>query len=399
MMTGPNLSVCVGLALVALATATGTMSLALERRMVKTRSQTGHKSAYFGTVSIGSPSQEFTVVFDTGSGNLIVPGDGCSGTACMQHKRFVPTNSSSSLAVNCDGTAVSDTEDPDELTITFGTGHITGGCFTDKICVASVCSTGDFVSSTDESEQPFSMFSFDGVLGLAPDSMAQGESFSVMNRLSNSGLLKDPVFSVFFSNSDSEASEITFGGMQEEHMGSELFWVPVKGNSGYWQVEIDDIYFDKKPQSICKGCRVAVDTGTSELAGPSDTISDLRRLLGVVDCSEAGLAKLPQMGFAVNGRILSLSPKEYTSGVEGGCSLSLMSLDIPPPKGPLFVFGIPFLQKYYTVYDHANSKVGFAVAKHEGQVPEPMLLSVDQHTGPAKPAATRTSSFLALKKK
>ncbi|CAE8593782.1 unnamed protein product, partial [Polarella glacialis] len=174
----------------------------------------------------------------------------------------------------------------------------------------------------------------------------------------------------------------------------------VKGNSGYWQVEIDDIYFDKKPQSICKGCRVAVDTGTSELAGPSDTISDLRRLLGVVDCSEAGLAKLPQMGFAVNGRILSLSPKEYTSGVEGGCSLSLMSLDIPPPKGPLFVFGIPFLQKYYTVYDHANSKVGFAVAKHEGQVPEPMLLSVDQHTDTEAiwaPAAVSVNKLRALR--
>ena len=31
-------------------------------------------------------------------------------------------------------------------------------------------------------------------------------------------------------------------------MASELYWVPVSGNAGYWEVEIEDIYFDQKPQ-------------------------------------------------------------------------------------------------------------------------------------------------------
>ena len=37
-----------------------------------------HKAAKF---------QEFEVIFDTGSGNLIVPGVNCTGSACTQHKR------------------------------------------------------------------------------------------------------------------------------------------------------------------------------------------------------------------------------------------------------------------------------------------------------------------------
>jgi hypothetical protein len=44
-----------------------------------------------------------------------------------------------------------------------------------------------------------------------------------------------------------------------------------------------------------------------------------------------------------------------------------MPLDVPPPQGPLFVFGIPFLQKFFTVYDEGAHRIGFAVAKHSNQ--------------------------------
>lgn len=35
---------------------------------------------------------------------------------------------------------------------------------------------------------------------------------------------------------------------------------------------------------------------------------------------------------------------------------------MPPPRGPLWVLGDPFLRKYYSVYDVAEGRVGLGKA-------------------------------------
>mmetsp|Transcript_84532 Transcript_84532/g.244165 ORF Transcript_84532/g.244165 Transcript_84532/m.244165 type:complete len:435 (-) Transcript_84532:208-1512(-) len=382
---------------------TSAMSVALQKRTLKSTESSGvssstravHKLAYFGKLLVGTPAQEFSVVFDTGSGNLIVPGSDCGSEACKKHQEYDARSSSTAMQVNCDGSELKRGEGASQITITFGTGKITGHCMQDKICLGSACSTGAFISSTDESTQPFAAFKFDGVLGLALPKMAQGDAFSLMTRLRTTSTLKRPLFSVFLSDSDAEESEITFGAVKEEHMASELFWVNVTGITGYWEVKIDDITIDGKPQGICKDCRVAVDTGTSQLAGPSKVIKALSKKLNVAeDCSN--FANLPQLGFVVENKILTLSPEDYADRAgSSNCQVSLMELDIPPPNGPLFVFGIPFLQRYYTVYDHANSRVGFAVARHVGKEPEALLtLGADSMRG----SGDKASSFLSQRR-
>jgi len=370
------------------------VTMGLELKQLKTKAV--HKMAYFGKITVGSPAQEFTVVFDTGSGNLIVPGSDCATEACQSHKRFNLHQSSTGKQVNCDGSEVAEGTEADEITITFGTGRVSGMCVKDQICVGSACAVGGFISALDESSQPFAAFAFDGVLGLALPKMAQASDFSAMSRMQSASSLRQPIFSVFLSDSDEENSEVTFGAVKQEHLASEMFWVPVTGTAGYWEVRITDITVDGKPQSLCEDCRVAVDTGTSQLAGPSKLMGKLRNRVNVKsDCSN--YERLPQLGFIIGGRILNLAPRDYVDKIGRRCDISMMNLDVPPPAGPLFVFGIPFLQKYYTVYDHANSRVGFAVAKHKGKTPE-ALLTFDATTtaaAAAAPAAPKTSSFLS----
>jgi len=353
-----------------------------------------HKTAYYGRVEIGSPRQPLTVVFDTGSGNLMVPSMYCRSHACTMHKRFDRKQSATAEDIEADGSPSRKGALRDQITVTFGTGEISGVFIQDDVCIGNLCTNIHFVGATEETEDPFSSFKFDGVLGLALPEMSQGPTFSLMDHLVQSKALRKPIFSVFLSDSDMESSEITFGEVKEEHMVTPMFWEPVSRESGYWQVQISDITINNKKQSLCNDCQVAVDTGTSQLAGPTDVITDLSKRLDVKnDCSN--YKDLPDLGFVMGDNILNLQPQDYVDKGPDGCEVSLMSLDVPPPNGPLFIFGDPFLRKYYTAYDSANKRVGFSTARHVG-VPEEAAatLLVSVNAGVTERSAFE-ASFLA----
>lgn len=347
------------------------VSMRLERRDASSvgrvsrylhRASVGKKFAYFGQVSVGTPAQEFSVVFDTGSGNVILPGSNCLSPACAAHQRYDMSRSRTASRTSCD--EVDTFVQADAVTISFGTGEITGACVKDKLCIGDqVCSIFSFIAAEEETAEPFLQFSFDGVFGMALPALAQGDSFSFAQHINMSkSLLHQRLFSVFMSDSDEEDSEITFGEVRQEHIapGNQMFWVDVVGTIGYWEVHIEDIAFNNELQSLCQDCRAAVDTGTSELAGPTAIIEVLRRRLRD---QSSGCNDLPKLGFKIGGMLLNLDPEDYVDRTT--CVLSLMDLDVPPPNGPIFVLGIPFLSKYYTAYDPVLRKVGFAAANHK----------------------------------
>jgi len=348
------------------------------------KSKIVHASEYYGKIAVGHPAQEFLVVFDTGSGNLLLPGKECTDEACTSHKRFDSAISKTATQIafaDQPNKAVDKGGDRDVVTITFGTGEMSGVFIKDKICIGSICTRGNFVAATEESDEPFSLVPFDGIFGLSLPQMSEGGAFNIMDDMVNEKVLKTNIFSVFFGSKDPEESEISFGEYKHHRMASEMFYAPVS-TPGYWQVKMEDVAIANKRQKLCEGsCQVAVDTGTSLLAGPTDIINALIDRLAVADdCANYG--HLPNLGFIVEGHVLNLMPEDYVDKSSDGCSVALMTLDIPPPKGPLFIFGDPFLRKYYTVYDRDNLRVGFALAAHPGVDPhkQTMLIDLGTHT-------------------
>jgi hypothetical protein len=316
-----------------------------------------HKTAYWGSMSLGTPPQQFKVIFDTGSGNLIVPSSECNVPGCAPHRKFHKNASSSAVSVtNERGEGSSE--------ISFGTGQISGDFFRDKMCIGeTLCIDSSFIAADRETTEPFQSIPFDGIMGLGFKDLSMGEGFNIVDDLNSKGQLPNSQISFYLT--DDGDSEVTFGGYKAEYLDSDIVWAPVKKES-YWQVSIDDITFDNTPKGLCNGgCEVAVDTGTSMLAGPSDLVDKLSNMVAAKsDCSN--FESLPKLGFQIGDKVLNLQPDDYMDRSSSDCSFSLMALDVPPPKGPLFIFGDPFLRRFVTIFDRSVPRVGFAVAKHTG---------------------------------
>jgi hypothetical protein len=252
-----------------------------------------------------------------------------------------------------------------EATIKFGTGKIHGQFYQDKLCLSqeSACMQANFIGTDYESEMPFDQCSFDGIVGLGFKDLSMGPGFNMVDDVVSQHSLPSNKFSVYLRDHD-EGSEISFGGYKRSQAASDVFWAPVTRQS-YWQIGIDDVTFNNAKSGLCSGCQVAVDSGTSLLAGPSEVVEELGVKLNLKeDCSN--IKEMPLLGFLIGDTVLNLKPDDYIDNTGSVCSLSLMTLDVPPPKGPLFIFGDPFLRRFLTIYDRDGPRVGFAVAQHAG---------------------------------
>jgi hypothetical protein len=326
-----------------------------------------HASEYYGVIAIGSPPQEFQVLFDTGSGNLILPSTFCEDKACVNHKRLNTSASTTSKDIafaEKPDTEVGEDADRDVLDLTFGTGKISGVIMKDRLCIESMCAHVDFIASTEESDEPFGDAPFDGVLGLGPKTLSKNSHFSLLDCLRHDNAIARSMFAVFLGARDDEESEITFGDYKKSRAASDFSWLPVL-DTGFWQVRLDDLVLGEQRLQVCQSnCSAIVDTGTSLLAGPIGIVNVLLDRLKVEsDCSN--YHSLPDLGFVLAGRNFILKPEDYVDKHgPTDCSVSLMSQETEPGEGSVFILGDPFLRKYYSVYKQDSMQIGFALAVH-----------------------------------
>ncbi|XP_003767673.1 cathepsin E [Sarcophilus harrisii] len=317
---------------------------------------------YYGVISIGSPPQNFTVIFDTGSSNLWVPSVYCVSPACKNHNRFYPSQSSTYV------------ENGNSFSIQYGTGSLSGIIGMDQVSVEGITvANQQFGESVSEPGSTFVNAEFDGILGLAYPSLAVGGVTPVFDNMIAQNLVDMPIFSVYMTrNPDSPTgSELVFGGYDHAHFTGSLNWVPVT-KQGYWQIALDNIQVGGTIMFCAEGCQAIVDTGTSLITGPSDKIKQLQNAIGAVltdgeyamECNNLNV--MPDVTFTINGIPYTLPPKAYTltdfvDGMEF-CTSGFQGLDIHPPAGPLWILGDVFIGQFYSVFDRGNNLVGLAPA-------------------------------------
>jgi hypothetical protein len=327
----------------------------------------------FGQIRIGTPPQVFNVAIDTGSSNLLIVSSKCRSASCLSHNAFEAENSRTASAASLisEGPAVPG-EGPVALEIS--TGEAEGEVVTDTVCLGAegdVCTKTTFIQMTHMSQEPFDALPYDGILGVGMPAGSLDQRFNFMGNIAEAGLLKTNRFALWLAmDEDSEDSEITFGDLPASRLGSDLLWLPTiraeAGGAGMWKLNLADVTVNNRRIEICPtdGCQAALDTGTSAIAGPGPFVEALVNLLKVrEDCFNYD--SLPLLGFQFQGYIFNVEKQDYVKRVGDKCYHQFLTVEVPPPKGPVVLLGDPFLKRWFSVYDRDSLKVGLALASHK----------------------------------
>ncbi|XP_069495766.1 pepsin A-like, partial [Ambystoma mexicanum] len=241
-------------------------------------------ASYFGQISIGTPGQDFKVVFDTGSSNLWVPSSSCKSTACLNHAVFNSTKSSSFRSTDT------------SLSIAYGTGSMTGVLGYDVILVENIRVLDQVFGLCETEAKFFSSVFFDGILGLGYPSLSADAAMPVFDNMWKQKLVTHDLFSVFLTSESSEpGSSIMFGGYDPSYYTGKLNWVPVTVQK-YWQIDLESITKNGNVIACNGGCQAIVDTGTSLIVGPSTDIAKIQNYIGAtLDGSGVENVTLPNL--------------------------------------------------------------------------------------------------------
>jgi hypothetical protein len=322
-------------------------------------------SQYVGTIGVGSPPQSFDVIFDTGSSNLWINSIDCHSEACLMHHRFDHRRSRTFVNVGMD------------MSVKFGTGSIDGFLGQDSFTFGPIRVQGQtFGQITEEIGEVFLTGKFDGILGLSFPSLSAAGYTPVMDNIMKQGLLARNCFSFYYSKLPRQESAFILGEPNPELFVGEMRFLQVS-RAFYWEVELADIKINGRGLRVCPDapCKAVVDTGTSLLTGPTEAITELLNHVHVEsDCSN----QLPVITYVLrdqNGdHEFDIEPEFYVvrsssmldddSRQPKYCKPGFMALDVPPPRGPLWILGDIFMRKFYTVFDRDRKMLGFAKARH-----------------------------------
>ena len=375
-----------------------------------------HLILYTGTIGLGEPAQNFTVDFDCAADDFYVPSKDCDETCTEDHPEWrLYDASSSSMAATPTAQDDGDSEyvvmymDGESIFGTFvqDTWHLGPNLTIPETVFAAVTSFNEYTDCQGQ----------EGLLGLGRSVQTEFGYSSPLAHLLASGLLRQPLFSMFLSQTDDYAedpgpadtpangdldvsqyrpaaahSQIIFGGVDHAHYEGCLHWhsvldladefddATVFWNFGLEGVRVGDNDLLPAPEFAI------VDSGSTFVIGPMEGIGQylIQNDIECFDLDEEGDAfpvdcddflgfdaaattcdrTLLPLTFLADGQSYQLTEQELfmkvetTSGDQDICFLRVL----PDFESEYWVLGDVFLDRYYAAFDAGQNRIGFAVA-------------------------------------
>ncbi|KAJ3825756.1 aspartic peptidase domain-containing protein [Lentinula raphanica] len=286
---------------------------------------------YLASVEVGASHTTYQLIVDTGSSNTWVGAT----------TKYMPSSTS--------------TDTGDRVSVTYGSGEF-----------SVITSQSIGVASSSEGFN-----GTDGILGIGPDDLTKGTVSgvstvpTVTDNLFNQGTISEKVVAISFEPTTSEEvtnGELTFGGTDSSKFTGDITYTSKTGN--YWGITQTLTYGSTTLQSSLSGI---VDTGTTLLYLEENGFNKYIEATGGTYDGETGLYKiitaqfnaLENLVFTIGGTDFVLTanaqiwPRSLNTAIRGNA-------DRDGEPGFDFVDGYVFLERFYSVFDTTNNRVGFA---------------------------------------
>ncbi|KAI8339342.1 rhizopuspepsin II [Chlamydoabsidia padenii] len=305
---------------------------------------------YYGTVSVGTPAQNFKLDFDTGSSDLWFASTLC--TSCSStHTKFNPAKSSTYKA------------EGKTWSISYGDGSNASGITgIDTVTLGGLKIQNQRIELAKRESSQFQSGATDGLLGLGFDTISTvaGTKTPVDNLIAQN-LISNPIFGVFLGKaSQGGGGEYIFGGYNTNKVGSTFTKVPVDKSQGWYQIDVDGVVGGNG--ATISGFNGIVDTGTTLLLFTSDVAAQVAKSYGATSNGDGTFnincdaSKLSDLTLNINGGSFTIPAADLIYYNEGSTCIAGFG-----DAGMDFaILGDVFLKNVYTVFAPTVPEVRFA---------------------------------------
>ncbi|QRV85217.1 aspartyl protease [Ceratobasidium sp. AG-Ba] len=331
---------------------------------------------WYGTFQAGTPPQSFKVIFDTGSPWFIIPSTSC-GSTCAGQAAFDGTKSST----------FTDLKTP--RTVRFGTGGgvqpVNGdlamnlNLVQDKLTFFGLdAGITQFYVILNKTGPIVTNPPWDGIVG-----MTNKWDGSVFQNLVNAGL--PALFGLYLAPKavDNGVGELTLGGTNSNHYSGDIKYFPLAFPEKHlWELNSTGLSVNGQTSSILNTAQTWVfDSGTSNVVLPKNMTEAIYALIspeiqpvGTLGAYGIQCTKISSLVADIDISFTGSDGKSHalripTSELNVGkfdpsdSSSSAMCQTLINANDQLFVGGASLLKHWYSVWDQANARMGFAPVK------------------------------------
>ncbi|KAG0269041.1 hypothetical protein DFQ27_004973 [Actinomortierella ambigua] len=293
----------------------------------------------------------FTVIVDTGTSDLFIPGPDCP--TCAGHKTYDPKNSKTAVKLNR------------QFEIEFDeNSKVQGVAYLETVTIGEFKAENQTIGVATQYSTNMGpdQFPADGLLGLAFESVSALAVSPLVQTLVAQGQLDEPVFSLKLA---SHGSELFLGGKNGELFTGEITYTPVT-QEGFWTVALDSINVNQ--ESVVSDRKAIIDSGTTlTIISPSEAEKLFSMIPGARSSSVGNgfytypCDSSPAVSLTFRGRSFNIALDKFNLGAESegssDCIAGIAGQDLGVDH---IIVGATFLTNVYTVFDVDKKQVGFA---------------------------------------